>query len=182
MLTIYIQSQSLWDEKAEKFIEIKGQVLVLEHSLVSISKWESRWKKPFISKVPKTEEEFIDYVKCMTITQNVSPETYFGITSSNINEIKNYINDPMTATWFSQEKIKSQIRNNRVVTSELIYYWMIALNIPVEFQKWHLNRLITLIKVCNLENKPKKKIGSRAIMSRNAGLNAARRKRLNSKG
>ena len=128
-----------------------------------------------------TVEETIDYIRCMTITQNVPSITYTLISDANIKAVEEYINAPMTATWFSDEK-KSRGGNGEAVTSELIYYWMIALNVPMECQKWHLNRLITLIKICNIKNAPPKKMGKKATMSRNAAINAARRKQLNSNG
>ena len=116
----------------------------------------------------------------MTINSNVDPSVYDRLTRENLEEIRDYINAPMTAT--TVREINSGKNNNEVVTSELIYYWMISLQITVEFQKWHLNRLITLIKVFNVKNSPPKKMSKREIMSRNAALNAARRKQLNSKG
>ena len=128
----------------------------------------------------KTYEEIMDYIRCMTLTPNVKPEVYKCLTEDNMKDIENYINAPMTATYISEDK---HGRGNReIVTSELIYYWMISLQIPIEFQKWHLNRLITLIRVCNIKNAPPKKMGKRAIMNRNTALNAARRKRLNTRG
>ena len=169
-----------WDEEKNEFVEPKVQVLNLEHSLVSLSKWESKWCKPFLSKTPKTSEETMDYIKFMTITQNVKPEVYEHLTQSNIEEINSYIESPMTATTFTEDK--NGKTNREIITSELIYYWMVALQIPFECQKWHLNRLITLIRVCNVKNAPPKKMSKRDIMSRNAALNAARRKQLNSKG
>ena len=169
-----------WDEEKQEFVEPKVQILQLEHSLVSLSKWESKWCKSFIHDKQKTEEEILDYVKCMTITQNVNPEVYEKLTVENINQINAYIEAPMTATFFSDDNSKKGGRE--IVTAELIYYWMIALNIPFECQKWHLNRLITLIKVCNIKNAPPKKRNRREIMSRNSALNAARRKQLNTKG
>ena len=169
-----------WDEKKQEFVEPKTQVLQLEHSLVSLSKWESKWCKPFLSKTAKTSEEILDYIKFMTITQNVKSEVYDHLTQANIEEINKYIESPMTATTFYEDKNGKQSRE--IVTAEVIYYWMIALQIPFECQKWHLNRLITLIRVCNVKNAPPKKMSKRDIMSRNAQLNAARRKQLNSKG
>lgn len=169
-----------WDERKQEFVEPKVQVLQLEHSLVSLSKWESKWCKPFLSKTSKTSEEIMDYIKCMTITQNVKPEVYDHLTMENIDQINKYIESPMTATTFSDDKTGKNSRE--IVTSELIYYWMIALQIPPEYQKWHLNRLLTLIRVCNIKNAPPKKMSKRDIMSRNAQLNAARRKQLNTKG
>lgn len=179
MLEITIPERNLWDEKYEIFISTKETTLRLEHSLVSLSKWESKYCKPFLDKnTDKSLEETIDYIKCMTLTQNVNPDVYYALTTKNIDEITGYIAAPMTATWFSGRGIASE----RVVTSELIYYWMIALNIPVEFQKWHLNRLLTLIRVCNEENSPKKEIPREEMLQNRARLNEERRKMFNSKG
>lgn len=180
MLTITIPETELWDETREEYIYTKRQTLQLEHSLVSISKWEGKWCKPFLSSNDKTLEETIDYVKCMTVTPNVKPEIYRCLSDENIEEINKYIAAPMTATWFSEDKTARPSRE--VITSEIIYYWMVALNIPFECQKWHLNRLLTLIKVCDRKNQPPKKMSKNAIMSRNAALNAARRKKTGSKG
>ena len=180
MLQIVIPGQEFWDEQKQEFINTKEQVLQLEHSLISLSKWEAKWCKVFLSKQEKTQEETIDYIKCMTITPNVDPEVYNHLTRENIKEIEDYIAAPMTATYFSLDNAGKSSREQ--VTSELIYYWMIALNIPFECQKWHLNRLLTLIKVCNIKNQPPKKMSKREIMSRNAALNAARRQQLNTKG
>lgn len=179
MLHITIPATELWDEEKQEFIAIKETELQLEHSLVSISKWESKWCKTFLSKQEKTYEQTIDYIKCMTITQNVKPEVYKCLTRDNLEQINAYISAPMTATWFQNENSSP---NREQVTSELIYYWMIAFNVPFECQKWHLNRLLTLIKVCSIKNKQPKQMNRREIMSRNAALNAARRKQLNSKG
>lgn len=180
MLYITIPAMELYDEEKEEFINRKAQTLQLEHSLVSLSKWESKWCKAFLSNNNKTEEEVLDYVKCMTLTQNVDPETYKYLTPDNIQQINKYIEAPMTATYFSEDK--SNKGSREIVTAELVYYWMIALNIPFECQKWHLNRLLTLIKVCNIKNAPPKKRSKREIMSRNAALNAARRQQLNTRG
>lgn len=181
MLQITIPAGEQWDEVKQEFIvSNKEQILTLEHSLVSLSKWESKWNKPFLSKVKKTREEELDYIKCMTITQNVDPVVYNFITNENMEQINRYIEAPMTATWFTEEKNNKP--NKEQVTSELVYYWMIALNIPFECQKWHLNRLLTLIRVCNVKNSPPKKMSKRDIMSRNAALNAARKKKYNTKG
>lgn len=180
MLQITIPAVEQWDERKQEFVTTKEQTLQLEHSLVSLSKWESKWCKAFLSKQEKTFEETLDYIKCMTITQNVNPEVYNYLTNKNIDEINKYIEAPMTATYFSDDKIVKTSREQ--ITAELIYYWMIALNIPFECQKWHLNRLLTLIRVCNIKNQPPKKRSKKEIMSRNAALNAARRKQLNTRG
>lgn len=179
MLQITIPTMNdLWDERNQQFLSIKETTIQLEHSLLSISKWESKWNKSFINTKDKTEDELIDYIKCMTITKNVDPNIYVCLTAENIQEIVNYINAPMTATTI-RDTGKS---NHEIVTSELIYYWMISLNLPVKFEKWHLNRLITLIRVCSIKNQPAKKMSRGEIMQRNAALNAARKKRWNTKG
>lgn len=169
-----------WDEKTEQFVEARTYTLQLEHSLVSLSKWESKWEKPFFSKAEKSYEEILDYIKFMTISKNVNPDVYSHLTQANIREINAYIEAPMTATTFAKDK--NQAKNREIITAELIYYWMIALNIPFECQKWHLNRLLTLIRVCNIKNSPPKKMSKRDLASRNAQLNAARRKQMNTKG
>lgn len=182
MLRLVIPEQEHWDEHNQQFINIKEQTLVLEHSLVSLSKWESKWNKPFLTKAAKTDEETIDYIKCMTITQNVDPIVYLFLTDEHIIQVNNYVDAPMTATWFSDEGEQKGKGNNEQVTSELIYYWMIALNVPFECQKWHLNRLLTLIKVCNVKNQPKKKKSVKDIISRNKAINEARKKKYNTSG
>ena len=173
-----------FDEEKNEFIYTtvsKEQTLQLEHSLVSLSKWESKWCKPFLSKQAKTDEEILDYIKFMTLTQNIKPEVYERLSDANLEEINRYINAAMTATTFTKDNTRGG--NREVVTSELIYYWMIALNIPFDpCQKWHLNRLLTLIRVCNIKNTPPKKMGKRQTASQYAKLNAARRQQFNSKG
>lgn len=180
MLKITIPAIDLYDEVKEEFFTSKEQVLCLEHSLASLSKWESKWCKPFLSKEPKTPEESRDYVRCMTITQNVDPDVYRFVSDPVLAQINKYNNLPMTATVFSN--LEKKTGNRDVITAEIIYYWMVTFNIPFECQKWHLNRLLTLINVCNIKNQPKKKMSRRETMSRNAALNAARRKQLNTKG
>ena len=182
MLAITVPAIEMFNEETQEFFTLKEQPLQLEHSLVSLSKWESKWHKPFLSKENKTLEETIDYIRCMTITQNVSPDVYNRLISSPdiIKKINDYIDAPMTATTFNEDIQKG--RGKETVTSELIYYWMIALNIPMECQKWHLNRLLTLVRVCNVKNSPPKKMSRGDITRRNAALNASRRKQFNSKG
>ena len=178
MLTITIPQTELYDEIRNEFKVVKEQKLVLEHSLVSLSKWESKWHKPFLGKDPKTFEETIDYIRCMTVNP-ADPVVYQCITSSNIAEINKYIEDPMTATTIKEQQKKG---NREIITAEIIYYWMVAMNIPFECQKWHLNKLLTLINVVNIKNKPPKKMSKKDVMARNASLNAARRKALQTKG
>lgn len=180
MLQITIPANELYDENKNEFVVIKEQTLQLEHSLVSLSKWESKWCKPFLSKKKMTHEETLDYIRCMTITQNVRPETYYGLTAQNFEEVNAYINSPMTSLRFPADK-KGNV-SREPITSELLYYWMAILNIPIECQKWHLNKLIAHIKLCNLKNTPHKKMSQQEIMRRNAEINAANRKRFNTKG
>ena len=180
MLQITIPASEMFDESTGEFINGKEITLQLEHSLVSISKWEPTWCRAFPSNKPKTYNETLDYIKCMTITQNVPEEAYNRLSPENVNEINKYIDAPMTATHFMDDK--NGKRSSETTTSELIYYWMIALNIPFECQKWHLNRLLALIRVCNIKNQPAKKMGRNEIMSRNRALNAARRKQYNTRG
>lgn len=180
MLKILVKGIDQWDEARETFVQTKDTELSLEHSLVSVSKWESKWHKHFIGNDNLTTEMLIDYIHCMTLTQNVNPEVYYAITDDQLMQIKDYIADPMTATWFSESTEKKFSRD--IITSEIIYYWMIALQIPFECQKWHLNRLLTLIRVCNEKNQPEKKMSQAEVMRRNRELNEARRRALNSKG
>ena len=181
MLRLTSPAYEIWDEINNNFIQRKEQTLQLEHSLVSLSKWESKWCKPFLSDKGLTNEETIDYIRCMTLTQSVPPDTYSRLTPEHINQVIEYINAPMTATTINERQEHGRI-NREIVTAELIYYWMIALNINFECRKWHLNQLLTLIKVCNIKNSPPKKMGKGEIMRRNAALNAARRQKLNTKG
>ncbi len=180
MLTITIPPADYFDERKGEFVSIKATTLQLEHSLISVSKWESKWLKPFHSKTPKTTEECIDYVRCMTITQNVPPVVYRFLTQQNFNDINAYIESPMCATTFSEQENKQF--NRDIITAEIIYYWMVALNIPFACEKWHLNKLIALIRVCNIKNSPPKKMSKREIAERNRMLNEARRKKLNTRG
>lgn len=182
MLHVVIPFTEFFDEINNEFITIKEQRLTLEHSLVSLSKWESKWSKPFLSKERMTEQESLDYIRCMTLTENVPDEAYQAIPDSVIKTVSEYIAKPMTATWFSEDSKKGKKNTAKIVTAERIYYWMIALNIPVEFENWHLNRLLTLIRVCDEENKPAKKRSQQSILKDYAALNAARRQKLNTRG
>lgn len=180
MLRITIPAQENWDSEREEFISTKEQTLELEHSLKSISKWESKWKKSFLSNTEMTPEQNIDYIRCMTIGKVQDENVYYALNASQLKEIQQYINDPMTATTFS--KRQPGPRNREIVTSELIYYWMISLQIPFECQNWHLNRLLTLIEVCNVKQTPNKKMGFAEMASQRRALNASRRKAYNSRG
>lgn len=180
MLKITVPATEFYDEVNQEFISSKEQTIQLEHSLISLSKWESKWKKPFLSKDSKSFEESVDYIKCMTITQNVPDATYGALNSYHIEAVNRYIEDSMTATVFSDPKKK--VTGREIITAEIIYYWMIAMNIPFECQKWHLNRLLTLINVCSIKNQPQKKMSKRELMARNRALNESRKRSLNTKG
>lgn len=181
MLQIVVPKKEYWIERKKEFIYTKEQTLCLEHSLVSISKWESKWHKPFIYTFHNNinDNEIRDYVKCMTLTQNVDPNVYFSLSEENVKAIFEYINDPMTATTFRNESGRP---NRELITSELIYCWMTQANIPFECQKWHLNRLLTLIRVCNIKNQPEKKRNSREIISEYKDMNEQRKKLWNTAG
>lgn len=182
MLTIVIpENADIWDEENQQFLYCPETTLQLEHSLVSLSKWESKWHKPFFAKhegETKTSEETLDYIKCMTINKNVDPIVYNFLTPENIEAINKYIADPMTATVINEGPDAGHRKsiNGEFVTSEIIYYWMIALNIPVQFEKWHIERLLTLIRVCNIKNEPEKKMSRAESMQQQYMINKARRR------
>ena len=181
MLEIRVPGLEYYDENRDLFIQVEPATLTLEHSLLSISKWESKWHKPYLTKEKKTGKEIIDYIRCMTLTQNVNPLIYNNLTEQNLQDILSYVEDPMTATTFT-ELVGNGKKNNQIITSELIYYWMLVYNIPFECQKWHINRLLTLIRVCNIKNEPKKNMPRQEWLARQRELNAKRRSALNSKG
>lgn len=178
MLKLIIPKQEFWDEEKEEFVTVEEKTLQLEHSLISLSKWESKWHKPFLKSEEKTVEETVDYIRCMTLTQNVDPRVYNYLTNENIEEVGRYIDDPMTATsiWGHDDGFLSKEK----ITSEILYCAMIERNIPFECQKWHLNRLIMLIRVFNERNSTKKR-STRKIDSERAAINAARRKAMQAK-
>lgn len=180
MKKLTIPGGEFWDERTEKFIYTEPKTLVLEHSLVSIQKWESKWNKAFLTKEEKSLAEMLDYMKCMTITQNVDPKTYLCLTKNNIEEIVEYMNAPMTATKIND---RTQRRpNHEIITAELIYYWMIMFGVPFECRKWHINQLIALIRVCEIKGQKQKKRNPNDVLQEYASINAARRKLHNTKG
>lgn len=182
MLHIVIPEQELWDEKTERFVNVKETKLSMEHSLVSISKWESKWHKSFFSAMSKkdmTSEMMVDYIRYMTLTQNVNPNIFNYLTDNNIKEITEYIEDPHTATTIHN---KNATPRREIITSELVYFWMVYWGIPFECQKWHINRLLILIEICGIKNQPSKKMSMQEQLSQNRALNAARRKQWNTRG
>ena len=172
MLRLTIPEQEAFNDDTQEFSFTKEVTLQLEHSLVSISKWEAKWHIPFLRREPMTREQTIDYIRCMTITQNVPKEAYEFLTNENIKTVMAYIDDSMTATTVRHRK-KSTSRD--VITSELIYYWMVTLNIPSQYEKWHLNRLLTLIDVCNAKNGKPEKMSRRETADEYRSINARRR-------
>lgn len=183
MITICVKPNELFDDRNEEFIRLENeQVLNLEHSLASIQRWETKWHKPFLGTKDKTYEEVVDYIRCMTLNEGVDEKAYLFISDSDLNRITEYLKDPMTATTFSEDERKNDPLAKRIITSELIYYYMIALNIPSEYRFWHINQLITLIRVINIKNAPKKKRSKKEILSRYEKLNEERKRRFNTRG
>jgi hypothetical protein len=180
MLIISVPGVEMFDEQAEEFVSRDDVTIELEHSLVSLSKWESIYEKPFLGKGDKTSEEVLGYIKCMTLTLNVPDEVFAKLSKSNIDDINNYIEAKMTATWFSEAPGAPGTRD--VITAELIYYWMITFQIPFECERWHLNRLFTLIRVCNVKQAKPKKMSRAEVAARNRQLNAQRKQQLGTRG
>lgn len=187
MLHLVIPDQEFWDPVKERFITVQGGELDLEHSLASISKWESKWHIPFHDdRKEKTYEQNIDYIRCMTLTKNVNPEIYKYLTEQNVKDIMDYISDSSTATWFSDSSTK-KIGKKEIITAEIIYYWMTAYNIPETYQTWHLNKLMTLLRVAAEKNNEayasssKKKFNPNLSAQRRS-LNEARKKKYGTRG
>lgn len=183
MLHLLIHDQDLWDPVRERFISVKGAEIDLEHSLESISKWESKWHIPFHDdRKEKTYEQNVDYIRCMTVTENVDPNVFNYLTEQNVKDIMDYIGDSHTATWFN-EKGRAKTGKREIVTAEIIYYWMTVYNIPESYQKWHLNKLMTLLRVCAEKNDPdKNKKNKGQLAAQRRALNAARKKRYHTRG
>lgn len=179
MLRITVSTE-LYDEKTRRFGSEEFYTLELEHSLASLSKWESKFEKPFLSDKDKTREEILWYIGVMIQDPNFPPEVFTKLSQDNLDEINNYISAKMTATWIKEDPLKKN--NKAVITAEIIYYWMISLNIPFECQHWHLNRLLTLIRVCNEKNAPPKKMNPALRAQQQRQLNEERRRASNSNG
>ena len=172
MLKIIVGGTEMFDDDAQSFIKQGGTTLELEHSLVSLSKWESEFEKPFLGKTEKTAEEILAYIKAMVLNE-VPEEIFSELSEGNFSEINDYIEAKMTATWFHEAPGAPASRD--VITAELIYYWMITFQIPLECERWHLNRLFTLIRVCNIKQAKPKKMSRAEVAARNRELNARRK-------
>ena len=183
MLHLVIPKQELWDPIREKFVSIEGAEFDLEHSLFSVSKWESKWHTPFHDdRKKKTAEQNIDYVRCMCVTEGIEPKVFNYLSEKNVKDIIDYIGDSNTATWFNEGQNKKTGRKE-IITAEIIYYWMTVYNVPESYQMWHLNKLMTLLRVCAEKNNPdKKKTNSGQLAAQRRALVAARRKKYNTRG
>lgn len=179
MLTITVPGVEHFDEDTQEFVSVGDVVLELEHSLVSLSKWEEIFEKPFLGEDEKTSDEVLAYIKFMTMTK-VPEEVFPKLSEGNISDIDKYINAKRTATWFSDSPGAPPARE--VITAELVYYWMVAFNIPFECQHWHLNKLFTFIRVCNIKQAKPKKMSRSELAQRNRELNAQRKKQLGTTG
>lgn len=180
MLQVVVPEVDLFDDSTQTFLSSKETRLNLEHSLISLSKWESKWHKPFLTDDKKTTEEIIDYIRCMTVNPNVNPEVYRVINADIIDKVNDYIEDPMTATWFTDNQPNRTSR--QIITSEVLYGWMVAFGIPFECEKWHLNRLVTLIRVCEINNSPNKKMPMKKVIDDRRSLNEKRKQEMKTKG
>jgi hypothetical protein len=180
MLTITVGAKDVYDEIGKTFSKQGGVELQLEHSLISLSKWESEFEKPFLGKGDKTPEEILGYVRCMVLTPNPPGDFLQKLSEKNLEAINAYIERKMTATWFSDQP--GSPRSREVITSELVYYWMTVFNIPFECETWHLNRLFTLIRICNVKQAKPQKMSRAEIMKRNRELNAQRKAQLSTTG
>jgi hypothetical protein len=180
MLTITVGGEESFDEGTQTFIVTGGQQIQLEHSLLSLSKWESKHEKPFLGKDEKSSEEVISYIRCMMLDDNLPEDILHRLTEENFEQINAYLDAKMTATWFSEQP--GEPKSREVITSELVYYWMTVFQIPWEAENWHLNRLFTLIRVCNIKAAKPQKMSKAELARRNRELNAQRKKQLGTTG
>jgi hypothetical protein len=182
MLTITIPGEEFWDDEKERFFTVNDTTLEMEHSLVSLSKWEAKWEKPFLGSGEKTPEQILDYIKFMTLTPNIPPEVFLKLQTHHYEQINAYIDAKMSATWFNESIAKPGPKRREVITAEIIYYWMDSFGIDLEWENRHLSRLFTMIKVHNEKNQPEKKVDKKAIMERNRRLNEERLAKLGTSG
>jgi len=184
MLTIEVPETDVWDKANSQFVTLPGATLELEHSLVSLSKWEAKWQLPFLSTDDKTTEQTLDYIEMMCLTEVESPTIFKRLSEENVAKINDYLKSKMTATWFAETPTLpgGAPKRQETITSELIYYWLVSLQIPFETQYWHLNRLITLVRVINEKNKPEKKMSKADLAARNRMLNEQRKAKFKTAG
>ena len=183
MISITVPKGEVFDSENNIFWRVtKDTTIQLEHSLISLQKWEARWQIPFLTSNDKTLEQTIDYIRCMCLTPNVKEDVFYCIPRSEMNRISDYIKNPMTATTISGRGPKKSPGKRKIITAEVIYYRMITLNIPSEYKKWHLNQLLMLIQVINAENAPKTKRKKHEIMEEYRAINEANKKKYNTKG
>jgi len=183
MLEITIPDVEIFISATNEFLTIKGGKVSLEHSLLSISKWEAKHHKYFLNNKTLTQSEILDYIRCMVVKSTVDNRVFYYLDNRTLSAINDYMNDPMTATWFGSQN-EGQPGNTvrgKIVTSELLYYYMISFNIPMNCEKWHVNRLLTLIQVCQAEQNPVK-LSGKALANRNTKLNEERLKRYHTHG
>lgn len=180
MLTIVVSGNEHFNEETQEFVTVGDFVIELEHSLASLSKWESIYEKPFLGKDEKTSEEVFGYIRAMIITPNISPELFSRLSSENLSAVNTYINSKASATWFRDDSTAPSNRN--VITAEVIYHWMISFRIPLECEHWHLNRLFTLLKIASAKNDKPKKMNDGQIAARNREVNEKRRAELGTSG
>lgn len=182
MLKIIVLGGEFYDEKSEEFVYSEDVVLELEHSLVSLSKWESKFRKPFLGIEEKTDEEVIGYIEAMTLSGNFTQDIAQRLTTDQVTSINEYIASPESATTFSEAATRGGRGRSEVITSELIYYWMTVYNVPFECENWHLNRLFALLRICNIKNSKEKKMSRNAAAAQQRSLNAQRRAQLGTSG
>lgn len=180
MFTVVIPEKEFFDESQMRFVKMEGGSFEIEHSLAAIAKWEAKYKTAFLSSVDKTVEESLDYIRCMTITPDVDPDLYYRVDNELMQQINEYIGEKQTATQIRM--VAGKKKKPEIITAEIVYYWMISLGIPSEYDQWHFNRLLTLIEVFNAKNGPQKKMTQKDILAQNRALNEARKAKYKTKG
>ena len=181
MLTISLINQDFFDAETSEFIEYPDMEIQLEHSLISMSKWESLFEKPFLAPGQRSRDEVLSYIGCMILTPGIDSSVVNRLGNNELSLIDAYISSKQSATTFGDLPARNK-SSGETITSELIYYWMVAFNIPFECQTWHLNRLFSLIRILNLKQEKPKKMSRAEISARNAELNAKRRAALGTSG
>lgn len=182
MLTIIVSGNELFDERTQEFVNTEDVVLHLEHSLISLSKWESKHNKPFLGPEKKVQEDVIEYIKAMVLDDNVPDDVFNRLGNDNINAISEYISSTQSATTFVETPQQKSRARSEIITAELIYFWMVSYNVPWECETWHLNKLFALLKVCNIKNSKEKPMSPSEIAKRNRDLNAERKQKLGTSG